>query len=166
VYCLGLPRSQLRIVILYLLCFAVLIGLALRPSYDSEAIQFGVDWCARPLLLAGVALLGFRVDFGMLSQGGWAVLTLALMCLLLTILVGTLLAKLMGMTSQFGLLIAGSVVICDVSAAVAISSALQKRSAVDRELALTVAGVIAMSMLAMIAYPVVSQLFGHIDAQV
>jgi len=145
--------------------FAVLIGLALRPSYDSQAIQPGVDWCARPLLLAGVALLGFRVDFGMLSQGGWAVPALALMCLLLTILVGTLLAKLMGMTSQFGLLIAGSVAICGVSAAVAISSALPKRSTTDRELALTVAGVTAMSTVAMIAYPVISQLFGHTDAQ-
>ena len=145
--------------------FAVLIGLALRPSYDSAAIRPGVDWCARPLLLAGVALLGFRVDIGMLSQAGWAVPALALVCLLLTILAGTLLAKLMGMASQFGLLIAGSVAICGVSAAVAISSALPKRSTSDRELALTVAGVTAMSTVAMIAYPVVSQLFGHTDVQ-
>ena len=145
--------------------FAVLIGLALRPAYDSTAIQPGVDWCARPVLLAGVALLGFRVDVGMLAEAGWMVPMVAFACLLLTILAGALLAKAMGMSSPFGVLVGGSVAICGVSAAVAISSALPKSGTTDRELALTVAGVTAMSTLAMITYPLISQAFGHSDIQ-
>jgi len=43
--------------------FAILIGLALHPAYESDNLKAGVDWCARPLLLTGVALLGFRVNF-------------------------------------------------------------------------------------------------------
>ena len=42
--------------------FAILIGLALHPAYESAKLQPGINWCARPLLLAGVALLGFRVN--------------------------------------------------------------------------------------------------------
>ncbi len=145
--------------------FAVLIGLALRPAYDSKPIQPGVNWCARPVLLAGVALLGFRVDLGMLSEAGWMVPMVAFACLLLTIIAGALLAKIMGMSSPFGVLVGGSVAICGVSAAVAISSALPKRDTTDRELALTVAGVTTMSTIAMIAYPLISQLFGHTDVQ-
>ena len=145
--------------------FAILIGLALRPAYDSKAIQSGVNWCARPVLLAGVALLGFRVDLGMLSEAGWMVPMVAFACLILTIVAGALLARIMGMSSPFGVLVGGSVAICGVSAAVAISSALPKRDATDRELALTVAGVTTMSTVAMIAYPLISQLFGHTEVQ-
>ena len=145
--------------------FAVLIGLALRPAYDANAIQPGVNWCARPVLLAGVALLGFRVDLGMLAEAGWIVPMVAFVCLILTILAGTVLAKFLGMSSPFGMLVGGSVAICGVSAAVAISSALPKRDTADRELALTVAGVTAMSTVAMITYPLISQLFGHTDVQ-
>ena len=145
--------------------FAVLIGLALRPLYDSEAIQSGVNWCARPLLLTGVALLGFRVDLGMILDIGWMVPAIVLSCLILTILAGSLLARWLGLSSQFGVLIGGSVAICGVSAAVAISSSLPKSKTTERELALTIAGVTAMSTLAMVLYPIISELLSHTDMQ-
>jgi len=42
---------------------AIVVGLVLHPAYESKKLRPGIDWCARPLLLTGVALLGFRVNF-------------------------------------------------------------------------------------------------------
>lgn len=143
--------------------FAILIGLALHPAYKSDSFKPGINWCARPLLLSGVALLGFRVDLMDISAIGPKVVLLTIACVGLTIVIGTLFAKSLGMSKRFAVLVSGSVAICGVSAAVAISSVLPKSQSSERELALTIAGVTTMSTLAMILYPLISQWLGHSD---
>jgi len=145
--------------------FAILIGLSLHPAYESVKLQAGIDWCARPLLLIGVALLGFRVDFHDFVALGFISPLIAISCLVLTILFGIVFSQLIGISSRLSILISGAVAICGVSAAVAISSALPKSESQDRDLALTVAGVTAMSTLAMIVYPVISEWLNHSTVQ-
>lgn len=145
--------------------FAILIGLSLHPAYDSVKLQPGIDWCARPLLLIGVALLGFRVDFHDFIALGYISPLITIICLLFTILFGITFSKLIGIPNRLSILISGAVAICGVSAAVAISSALPKNESQDRDLTLTVAGVTAMSTLAMIIYPVISEWLNHSNLQ-
>ena len=115
--------------------FAILIGLALHPAYESKSLKPGIIWCARPLLLTGVTLA----------------------CITLTIGIGFLLARLMGLPRRLAILMSGAIAICGASAAVAISAALPLSKSRDRDLALTVAGVTTLSTMAMIVYPMVSQ---------
>ena len=143
-----------------MLC-AILIGLALHPSYESKKLQSGIDWCARPLLLTGVALLGFRVNVHDFSSLGMITPFIVLSGLALTIIIGTLFGRVIGMPTRLAILISGSVAICGVSAAVAISAALPKRESSERDLALTIAGVTVISTLAMISYPLISMWMNH-----
>ncbi len=145
--------------------FAILIGLALHPAYEYEKFQQGIDWCARPLLLTGVALLGFRVNFHDVAALGFVTPAIAISSLISTIVVGCMAAKLLKVPLKLAILISGSVAICGVSAAVALAAALPKSESRDRNLALTIAGITVMSTLAMIAYPVVSQWLGHSSLQ-
>jgi len=145
--------------------FAILIGLALHPTYDSNALKPGINWCARPLLQIGVALLGFRVDVTDIQAIGWIVPLMTISCLVLTISIGTLFARWLGIATCFSILISGAVAICGVSAVAAISAVLPKDQSSDREFALTVAGVTGMSTLVMILYPLVSQWLNHTDLE-
>jgi len=145
--------------------FAILIGLSLHPSYESKSLRLGIDWCARPLLLTGVALLGFRVNVHDFLELGWLIPLITIASLVLTILVGTAFSKAIGLPARLGVLISGAVSICGVSAAVAISTALPKSRSQEHELTLTVAGVTAMSTLAMLIYPLISEWLNHSSLQ-
>ena len=145
--------------------FAILIGLALHSAYESDNLKAGVDWCARPLLLTGVAMLGFRVNFHDFIALGLASPLITIFCIFTTITVGIVFARIIGISTRLGILISGAIAICGASAAVAISTALPKSPSRDRDLALTVAGVTVMSTVAMIIYPVLSQWLHHSEIQ-
>ena len=145
--------------------FAILIGLSLHPAYDSKKLQPGIDWCARPLLLIGVALLGFRVNFHDFLALGMITPLITIFCLIITILLGTLIGKMIGVSLRLAILISGSVAICGVSAAVAISTALPKSETRDRDLTLAVTGVATISTIAMIVYPMISEWMNHSSLQ-
>ena len=145
--------------------FAIMTGLALHPAYEPTKFKAGIDWCARPLLLTGVALLGFRVNVQDVAELGFIAPVIAISALVLTILIGCLMAKFLKMPSKLAVLISSSVAICGVSAAVAIASVLPQSKSSERNLALTVAGVTAMSTLAMITYPIISQWLNHSNLQ-
>lgn len=145
--------------------FAILIGLALHPSYDSDNLKPGIDWCARPLLMVGVAMLGFRIDLHNVIELGWSTALITFGVLSITIIVGTLFSRALGLSMRLSVLISGAVSICGVSAAVAICSVLPKSESRERDLALAVAGVTAVSTLAMIVYPLISEWLNHSDLQ-
>ena len=145
--------------------FAILIGLALHPSYDSDSLKSGIDWCARPLLLTGVALLGFRVNFNDFIALGLVSPLITMVCIFTTITIGIIFSKIIGLPTRLGILMSGAIAICGASAAVAISTALPKSESRERDLALTVAGVTVMSTVAMITYPVISQWLTHTQVQ-
>jgi len=145
--------------------FAILIGLALHPCYESKNLQTGIDFCARPLLLTGVALLGFRVNFHDFVNLGIASPLITLACLVMTIVFGILFAKVIGVSNRLAILISGSVAICGVSAAAAISSSLPNSKSKDIDLSLTVAGVTVMSTLSMLIYPMLSDWLQHSELQ-
>jgi len=145
---------------------AIIIGLILNVLFSVKSLKFGINWSARGLLYAAVALMGLRIDVTDLSQAGFIAPTLILLTLIATLFGGFLIARTFGQTKDFSILMSGAVAICGVSAAAAICAALDECETRNEELAITVAGITVLSTIAMIAYPIVSHLLNlnNLDA--
>lgn len=145
--------------------FAILTGLALHPAYESDSLKSGIHWCARPVLLIGVALLGFRININSLIELGYIIPLIMVGSIVATLLFGTIFSRAIGLPNHLGILISGAVSICGVSAAVAISTVLPRSKSHERDLALTVAGITVLSTLTMILYPILSEWLNHTERQ-
>ena len=144
---------------------AILLGMPLHFLAEDDRAGPGIDFAARTLLRAGVALLGLRVSLDMVRDIGWGFVLVMVGCVAAVILLSVLLARLMGRDRAFGFLTGGSVAICGASAAMAIGSILPQRQNSERDLAFTVISVTAFSTVAMILYPIVAGALGLDDHQ-
>ena len=144
---------------------ALLVGLALHPLSQSEVLAPGIHISAKTILKIGVALLGLRIAYGDIASLGWMVPLCVIAIVALTILVGSVLGRWLGLSAPFAVLASGAVAICGVSAAVAISCVLPKREGEDRQLSLVIAGVMSLSTVAMILYPVIAARIGLSDPE-
>ncbi len=138
--------------------FSLLLGMALSFLYQGTQCRQGIEFTATHILRIGVALLGFRVVFSDLAILGWQTAALLMLGVVSTILVGLGVAKILGLTKNFGLLTGGAVGICGASAAMAIAAVLPKTKRSERDTLLTIISVTAFSTVAMILYPVVAEL--------
>jgi uncharacterized integral membrane protein (TIGR00698 family) len=77
-----------------------------------------------------------------------------------TLMVGALLARMLGLSRGFGLLSGGSVGVCGASAALAIASVLPKTKESERDVILAVVVVTTLSTIAMILYPMLVTAIG------
>ena len=146
------------------LLYALLLGMALNPVAMEGKARAGVDVAARGVLRAGVALLGARITFDQMSALGWQGAALMIGCLIVTIVFGTMLARVLGLPRRLGVLTGGATAICGASAAIAIATVLPRDEKSDRELIFTIAGVTVLSTLAMILYPLIAHALG-LDAR-
>ncbi len=142
---------------------AVITGLFLNRLTAFRRLTQGINWCARDLLYIGVALMGLRIDIADLSQVGFLAPTLVILTLIATLFGGFYISRLFGQSKSFSILISGSVAICGVSAAAAISAALDEGKTRNQELAITVAGITALSTLVMITHPLIAHTAGFSD---
>ena len=78
----------------------------------------------------------------------------------MTIFFGAALARGLGLSLRMGILTGGATAICGASAAIAISAVLPQDDKSERELIFTIAGVTALSTIAMILYPVIVSVTG------
>jgi uncharacterized integral membrane protein (TIGR00698 family) len=81
-----------------------------------------------------------------------------------TIAIGVASAHFFGLSRRLGVLTGGATAICGASAAIAIATVLPRDEGSERELIFTVAGVTALSTVAMVIYPVLAGLIG-LDAK-
>jgi uncharacterized integral membrane protein (TIGR00698 family) len=142
------------------LLYALLIGMALNPIASEGRAKPGVDLAARRILRIGVALLGARITFAQVAALGWSNGALVVLVVLVTIGFGAVAARAFGQSKRLGLLTGGATAICGASAAIAIASVLPRDDKSERELVFTVAGVTAMSTIAMILYPPLATVIG------
>ena len=84
--------------------FALLLGMALNFLYQDQRSALGIEYSSRQILRFGVALLGFRIAFDDLLSIGWPVFGMIVAGVFSTILVGVLIARLMGYRPRFGML--------------------------------------------------------------
>lgn len=147
--------------------FALLLGMAFNFLDETGKFMAGIQFSSKTVLRIGVALLGVRITLNDVLDLGTMATSIVVGGLLSTLLIGVLLARLLGKTRWFGVLTAGSVGICGASAALAISSALPKSATtiVERDTIFTVVAVTSLSTLAMIFYPVITNSLGLSDQQ-
>ncbi|NMP14755.1 putative sulfate exporter family transporter [Thalassotalea sp. Y01] len=143
--------------------FALLLGLALHFLYESPQHQAGINFSSRALLRFAVALLGVRIAFSDIVSLGITPPLIVIASMALMMLFGIVLAKALGLSKVFGVLSSGSVAVCGVSAAAAISTVLPKKEYEEKMFALTVIGVTTLSTLAMVVYPVLVSYLGLSD---
>jgi len=143
--------------------YALLIGMSLNPvAMEGRAVK-GVDFAARTVLRAGIALLGARITFVQLAGLGWQGAALMVICVAATVGFGFVASKWLGVSRRVGILTGSASAICGASAAIAIATVLPRDERSDRELVFTIAGVTILSTVAMIVYPLLAG-FLHLDA--
>ncbi len=145
--------------------FALLLGMAMNFLSEVDRCKAGVAFASRTVLRFGVALLGFRITVQQIVALGWQPVALVIAVVTLTILISIAVARAMGFKTEFGLLTGGATAICGASAAMAISAALPPDERKERLTGFTIIGVSTLSTVAMILYPIVSNLFQFNDHQ-
>lgn len=143
--------------------FALLLGLALHFLYETPSHQIGIDFCSKNILRFAVALLGVRIAFSDIVSLGITAPLIVIASMALMMFFGIFLAKLLGLSKVFGVLSGGSVAVCGVSAAAAISTVLPKKSLEEKTFALTVISVTTLSTTAMVVYPLITEALGLPD---
>ena len=134
--------------------YALLFGMAFNFLTEDERFAAGIYFASRNILRLGVALLGLRITTGDVTALGWQVIALIVVSVVATIVFGGLIGRAFGLKGDQSVLSAGAVAICGASAALAIASVLPSHKDNERNTILTVAGVTALSTVAMIVYPV------------
>ena len=105
---------------------ALLLGIAVSFLAEEGKTIAGINFSARALLRLGVALLGARISFDLITALGAPMIALVVGGLVATILFGLAVGRLFGAKWRFSFLTAGSVAICGASAAMAIAAILPK----------------------------------------
>ncbi len=144
--------------------YALLFGMAFNFLCEDERFARGIRIASRYVLRVGVALLGLRITTGDVMALGWEALAIIVAGVAATILVGTLIGRIGGLRNDQSVLSAGAVAICGASAALAIASVLPTHKDHERNTILTVAGVTALSTVAMVLYPVFVTYLHYDDA--
>lgn len=144
---------------------ALLLGIAFHFLSEEGRCAVGIALTSRTVLRIGVALLGARISFEQLIGLGPELISLVVIGVILTIFFAIFWAKLLGRGWRLALLTGGSVAICGASAAMAIAAILPKNEHSERNLTFTVLSVTVLSTLAMIAYPIITQVMELNDLQ-
>ncbi len=141
--------------------YALIIGMSLNPLVLRKPIMNeGINFCAKPLLRLGVALLGIRISFANFQELGVASILWLFTGVIVTILFGVFLSKKIGFSKELGVLTGGAVGICGASAAMAISSVLPQNKDIKEMTIFTVVSVTTLSTIAMITHPLLVELLG------
>lgn len=139
--------------------FALVAGfLIAAPLAGRLELAPGLKVAERPLLRAGVALLGLRIALGDIAGLGAGTLLMVLGCVALTLALGSGIGRLFGLPRGFSMLSASATAICGASAAMAVASVLPQNEETERQTGYVVAVVATLSTLAMLAYPIIAHL--------
>src|SRR6201999_2558722 len=120
----------------------------------------GIEFASKAVLRTGVALLGARITVEQIVALGPVPIAMVVAGVTTTILMGFLLARMLGLSRSFGILSGGSVGICGASAALAIASVLPRNKESERDVILAVVVVTGLSTIAMILYPMLVTAIG------
>jgi len=110
------------------------------------------------VLRLGVAFLGIRITFADISAIGLSTGLMVMLAVAATVILGFILAKVLKLSPDFGLIAGGSVGICGASAALAVASVLPKTKENEQFTLLVVVGVTVLSTIAMVTYPFALQM--------
>lgn len=147
------------------LLYALLFGMTLNFLTEEGRCLPGVDFSSRTVLRLGVALLGVRITLEEVAALGIGPVLMVISGVILTIAMGALLARMLGLGREMGLLTGGAVAICGASAALALSAVMPRNETHERNTIMTVVGVTTLSTVAMIVYPLIVGGLGLTDVE-
>jgi uncharacterized integral membrane protein (TIGR00698 family) len=148
----GLPRLPLSPV----MC-AVVLGMLWRNTVGVPGwATSGLKWAMHQLLRTGIALVGLRLTLAGAGSIALTALPVALTCLTVALLAGFALARLFGVGTRLGALLAIGTAVCGCTAVVAMSPVIRARHA---ETAFAVTCVVLFGCAAMLCYPWVAGRF-------
>jgi uncharacterized integral membrane protein (TIGR00698 family) len=150
-HALHIPVAPLALIAGFLIAAPLAGKLDLAP---------GLKIAERPMLRAGVALLGLRIALGDIAGLGVQTLMLVLGCVALTLALGSGIGRLFGLPRCFSMLSASATAICGASAAMAVASVLPKGPEAEKQTGYVIAVVATLSTVAMLAYPALAHLAG------
>jgi uncharacterized integral membrane protein (TIGR00698 family) len=143
--------------------FALLLGIAFNYLAESTTTGPGIRFSSRNILRFGIALLGARITWGEVENLGLETVGMVVGGVIITLVIGTIIARMLKLPRDFAILSAGAVAICGASAALAISSVLAHNDESERNTITTVIGVTTLSTLAMMVYPLLATWLGFDD---
>jgi uncharacterized integral membrane protein (TIGR00698 family) len=143
------------------LILTLIIGMILQPLSAKDVLKPGLEFSGRTLLRIGVALYGARLTLGQLVDGGALPVVVALIVVATTITFGAWMARLFGLTRDFGLLTGCGCGVCGAAAAMAASAVLPKHEHSDRDLAFSVMGINFLATVVMVIYPTFHAALGY-----
>lgn len=147
------------------LLYALLFGMTLHFLSEEGRCLAGVEFAAKKVLRIGVALLGVRITIEQVAELGIGPVLTVVCGVMMTIALGALLARLLGLDKDMGLLTGGSVAICGASAALALSAVMPRHETHERNTIMTVVGVTTLSTMAMVIYPLIVGVLGLGDTE-
>jgi uncharacterized integral membrane protein (TIGR00698 family) len=138
---------------------AVVLGMLWRNTLGVPGwATNGLKWAMHQLLRTGIALVGLRLTLAGASSIALTALPVALVCLVVALLAGLGLARLFGVGTRLGALLAIGTAVCGCTAVVAMSPVIRARHA---ETAFAVTCVVLFGCAAMLCYPwVAGRFFG------
>jgi uncharacterized integral membrane protein (TIGR00698 family) len=150
-------RGALGRVLLEPIVLALLLGIALRALPNRPMLAPGAAFSAKPLLEAGVAVVGASIDLGKLAGSGLVLAAIVLLGVGGGLALSLLLARRLGLTPRLALLVAAGNSICGNSAIAAVGSVV---GATKAEIASAI-GLTAIAGLVMVlGLPVVAAAAG------
>lgn len=147
------------------LLYALLFGMTLHFLSEEGRCLEGVNFAAKRVLRLGVALLGVRITVEQVADLGIGPVLTVVCGVAFTIAFGAIIARLLGLDRDMGLLTGGSVAICGASAALALSAVMPRTDTQERNTIMTVVGVTTLSTMAMVIYPLIVGVLGLTDSQ-
>lgn len=146
------------------LLFALIFGMLLHHVTRNTTARAGIEFSAKHLLAVAVALLGARLTLADVMAIGLTTALVVAAAVAVTLLFSVLVARAMGMGIPLGLLAGGGVAFCGASAAAAIASVLPRTKRAAEDTVFVIVGVIALSAIAMVIYPLIAVYAGLNDA--
>ena len=133
---------------------SVVVGVLLRLALGANSLpRAGLAIASRPVLRAGIVLLGLQVTLAEIAALGGAAFAVAALSLVATYLTVVLAGRLLGVPRSLTQLIAAGTAVCGASAVVAANSVARGS---DAEVGYAVASVTLFGTLAMLALPLLA----------
>lgn len=121
------------------LVLALLLGLLVRALWaPPTAMEPGIAWSGKQLLEFAIVVLGLTLNLSDIVEAGAKIVTAVLLLVMLTLVVGTVIGRALGLETRLAVLVAVGNAICGNSAIAAVAPAIRaKKQEVASAIALT-----------------------------
>lgn len=133
--------------------WGLFIGMVLHFLSSKEKLERGIAFSADIPLQIGTGLLGLQITAEQLSLLSLPLIALIVSGVFLTIVLGTLLGRLLRWPAVEGAIAGAAVAICGASAAMAVKLVIPPKACRSESFVAVIIVVMALSVIAMVSYP-------------